>query len=459
MQQKASVLDRTFSNLLRGWRRISKKDYSRHLRLRANLPEADLKTLREQMQDCLESRGGEVSSRARAADLGRGYLGLNSEGRYRFLCLMVGEFGVDKAALHALVEAYLAEQSERTKTELTQDMRSLLRPPWLKLLTQFNALPSGVKFLVDMRADLLGFIKQSPELVELDKDFKRLLISWFDIGFLDLKRITWNEPASLLEKLIAYEAVHEIRSWDDLKHRLDMDRRCYAFFHPRMPEEPLIFVQVALVNGMSSNIHSLLDETVAVEDVESTDTAIFYSISNTQPGLRGISLGDFLIKRVVDDLSKQLPNLKTFATLSPIPGFRNFLTEYLQQQVHKLISEEEKQAIENLMSRDNCWYEDVNIVQTVKPALMRLCAHYLLNEKSGKLAKDRVANFHLSNGARVERINWLGDMSDHGMKQSLGLMVNYFYKLTHIERNHEAYIGQGEIPSSSTVRNTLKRTY
>ncbi len=407
------------------------------------------------MQDCLESRGGEVSARARAASLGQAWLELNDQGRYRFFRLLVEEFGIDRTVLEAIAREYIENPDD---PEIPERMRTVLRPPWIKLFTQFNALPSGIRFLVDMRADILRLSKRHNELEALSQGLKDLLISWFDIGFLELKRITWDEPASLLEKLIEYEAVHEIQSWDDLKNRLDIDRCCYAFFHPGMPDEPLIFVQVALVNGLSTNVSELLDDAAPVENPENVNTAIFYSISNTQPGLKGVSLGDFLIKRVVDDLTKSFPNLKIFSTLSPIPGFGDFVRQQLGNDRVSVFSDSESALLNALiLDSRNDWVRNEEISNTVKPLLMRVCADYLLNQKRGIGARDSVANFHLNNGARIEQINWLGDQSEQGMRHSFGLMVNYLYKLPDIEKNHEAYIGQGIIRSSSSVKALLKQ--
>jgi len=466
-----SMFDRTLDNLAWGWKRISPLDDGKSIALRSDLPESDIKVLRKHMQNCLETKGGEVTARSRAADLGRAYLGLNDQGRYRFLKLIADEFGINEEQLRSTMKAYLETSGEpdiasedistypnSESTQFLEEMRSQLRPPWVKLFTQFNALPSGVNFLVDMRADLVRFSRQLPGLEALNRDLQNLLVSWFDIGFLDLKRITWNEPAALLEKLIAYEAVHEIQSWDDLKNRLDIDRCCYAFFHPRMPDEPLIFVQVALVNGLSGNIHVLLDDSAPVEDPEHVDTAIFYSISNTQLGLRGVSLGDFLIKRVVDDLSRLFPNLKTFATLSPIPGFHAFLDKYLKGNDQFLTSKTESQLLHEIVETESTVdYQALNASKELQSLLMRMCAHYLVNEKRTKGASDSVANFHLTNGARIEQIHWMGDHSQKGMKRSFGLMVNYFYKLSDIEKNHEAYIGDGHIKFSSQVKSLLKK--
>jgi malonyl-CoA decarboxylase len=345
-----------------------------------------------------------------------------------------------------------------------------LEPPRLKLLTQFNALPDGVKFLVDMRAELMRLGRENGELQALEKDLKRLLAGWFDVGFLELRRITWQAPAALLEKLIDYEAVHEIRSWTDLKNRLDSDRRCYAFFHPRMPQEPLIFVEIALVSGLAGDVHALLDESQPVADPSSADTAIFYSISNAQRGLAGISFGNFLIKRVVDDLSRELPNLKTFATLSPIPGFRRWLDRQIEAGDEKLLPEAEAKALSALVQGDSGgallraalavedWPERPELAEALEAPLSRLAARYLYREKrvDGRAA-DPVAHFHLSNGARMERLCWLGDRSEKGLRESAGIMINYLYRLGDIEQSHENYTGEGAVAVSSAIRSLARR--
>ena len=262
--------------------------------------------------------------------------------------------------------------------------------------------------------------------------------------------------------------MHEIQSWTDLKNRLESDRRCYAFFHPNMPDEPLIFVEVALVDGMADNVQALLDEAAPSGDPEDANTAIFYSISNAQRGLSGVSFGDFLIKQVVDDLSHELPNLKTFATLSPIPGFRGWLDSRFEAGAELISNEQHDQLaalagdtggtppLQSLLDRPQ-WYQDEAIAGALKPILFHLVAGYLLYQRreSSGTALDSVAHFHLSNGAQIERINWLADSSDRGMRQSAGMMVNYLYALEQIEDNHEAYVTGGEIPASSVVRNLL----
>ena len=303
-----------------------------------------------------------------------------------------------------------------------------------------------------MRADLLPIMASDVKLRALEFDLKQILSSWFDVALLDLVEITWNSPAAILEKLIEYEAVHRVSSWEDLKNRLDADRRVFAFFHHKMPTEPLIFVHVALVSGMSDNVQKLLDEKSPVFDTRGADTAIFYSISNAQKGLTGISFGNFLIKRVVEKLSREMPQVKTFATLSPVPGFRAWLEPLITSGKGELISKEEAQRLKNL---DIEWYKDAKLAEKLKPTLMRLCAHYLIHEKKHSRPLDPVANFHLFNGARLERLNWLGDTSTKGMKQAAGLMVNYHYKLDEIDENHEAFAENGKVVASRAVKGFL----
>jgi malonyl-CoA decarboxylase len=428
----------------------------------------DPERLAAQMKACLDARGGEVSARARAAALGREYLALSGEGRRRFLKVMADRFGPDRARVDAAIATLAtADASARPAAELA--LRTALEPPRVRLLAQFNALPEGIKFLVDLRAELAGMVAGDPGLAALEADLKALLTAWFDVGFLELSRITWRSPALILEKLIAYEAVHAIQGWDDLKNRLDSDRRLYAFFHPRMPDEPLIFVEVALVRGLAGNVQELLDPAAPVGDPALADTAIFYSINNAQRGLNGISFGNFLIKKVVEELSREFPRLKTFATLSPIPGFANWLNRRLAVGEPGLLTAPEhhrlgqvshglaaKGSLKALLA-DPDWSRDALFAEALQPVLTRLAARYLTAEKNERgRAVDPVAQFHLSNGARVERLNWLADISRKGLGQSFGLMVNYLYKPDEIEANHEAYIGSGRVARSSEIRALAK---
>ncbi len=453
---------------LRGmWRDIS-TSLGKGPRFSPELPADDAELLRAQMRDCLQGRGGEVSARARAATLGRSYLALNDEGRRNFLRLLAEEFGTEASRVDAAMAAVAAAQHPVARLAAERSLREVLESPRRRLLTQFNGLPEGVKFLVDMRAELLPLAQGDAVMQALEADLKELLASWFDVGFLELHRITWRSPALILEKIMAYEAVHAIQGWRDLKNRLDSDRRLYAFFHPRMPDEPLIFVEVALVRGMAGNVHELLDEHAPVGDPARADTAIFYSINNAQRGLVGISFGNFLIKRVVDSLSHEFPNLKTFATLSPLPGFCGWLDRRLAEGEVKLLTPAEHRIVVGLSQGLSVgtslkallatpWTEEDGVAEALKPILMRLCAHYLTEkrDRTGR-ALDSVAHFHLSNGARMERLNWLADTSGKGLAQSAGMMINYLYKLSDIEANHEAYTGQGRLAMSSTIRALLK---
>lgn len=469
----ATLFDRTLWRLRKAWR-----DAKGGTRLRSgssfrpDLPEGDLRLLRQQVDECLHGLGGEVAARLRAAELGRAYLTLSDSGRQRFFRLLAEEYGASRDVIGPAVEAWRQAGDEETRRAAERQLRGALQGPRMTLLRQFNVLEQGVKFLVDMRADLLGLTHGDPAYRHLDADLREILVTWFDIGFLDLSRITWQAPAALLEKLIAYEAVHRIESWADLKKRLDSDRRCYAFFHPRMPDEPLIFVEVALVDGIAGDVQDLLDRDVPALDPREADTAIFYSISNCQKGLSGVSFGNFLIKRVVEELQRDLPNLKSFATLSPIPGFRAWLSQRLEADSEAALPEAERRLLRTIAPADleeasdgaileailerPDWHLSTEIVEVLQPILTRLAAEYLLKARRGRKALDRVAHFHLSNGARVERLNWLGDRSEKGLREAAGMMVNYRYKLDEIDKNHEAYTTDGTVNAVAAVRRLLR---
>ncbi len=469
---KEGFLDRTLRNLRTAWQNIAGSAYNAEAAsMRPHLPEEDVARLREQMRACLEGKGGEVSARARAAALGRAYLNLDANGRQRFLRVLAEDFDTDREAVDKAIAGLAAASGTEETHKAQAALKKALEAPRLRLLTQFNGLPNGIKFLVDMRAELLELARRDPVFKPVEADLRSLLTSWFDIGLLELKEITWSSAsAALLERLIAYEAVHAIQSWDDLKNRLASDRRCFAFFHPRMPDEPLIFVEVALVNGLADNVQELLDETAPIQDPQAADTAIFYSISNAQKGLAGISFGNFLIKRVVDQLTHELEGLKTFATLSPIPGFRAWLDRTLAEGEPGLLLPAERKALKTaennaggakgalkrLLTTPD-WHQNPEIAETLRAPLTRLCARYLVHGKrGGNRALDPVAHFHLTNGARMERLNWLGDTSTSGLEKSGGMMINYLYKLGDIEANHEAYSGSGKVAVSSSIKALAK---
>lgn len=435
------------------------------------LTERQLNQIRDQLKECAAGLGGEVSARQRAARLAETYLGLGDEGRAAFLRIVATEFGPDPKAVEKAHAQYQAAIGGDAQWSAESALRGAMRSSRLRILTQFNAIPQGVKFLVDMRADLLRFLEKDPALRSLDRELEARLGAWFDVGFLELHRISWNSPAILLEKLIEYEAVHEIRSWSDLKNRLDSDRRCYAFFHPRMPMEPLIFVEVALVEELADNVQALLDEHAPVFDAQRAKTAIFYSISNTQTGLRGVSFGNFLLKRVVEDLKRDFPRLTTFATLSPIPTLRRWADKNpdiwaqafggdMVERVARQVGSKGPvvQSIDDIrkLLADDAWVGNARLARALQPGLTRLAARYFLNAKSGDRPYDPVSRFHLGNGARIERINYLADTSPNGLKQSFGLMVNYLYDPDAIEANVEAFSREGVVATSGAVRRAAR---
>ncbi|WP_422001152.1 malonyl-CoA decarboxylase domain-containing protein [Reyranella sp.] len=425
--------------------------------LRPDLPDDDMPRLRSRIDACLAGKGGDTARRARAAALGQAYLSLSAAGRKKFLLTLAHEYGLTRESAQEAVERW------RASKEPPRALRRALEPPAVRLLREFVGVPQGVKFVVDLRAELLAMGKTDAAARALSEDLRPLLGDWFDVGFLDLVTIDWKAPAALLEKLVAYEAVHAIRSWRDLKNRLDSDRRCFAFFHPRMPDEPLIFVEVALVDGMAGNIQRLLDAKAETSDPEDANTAIFYSISNCQQGLAGISFGNFLIKRVAEHLARELPNIKDFATLSPIPGLRHHIDGRLKAEGDSALTPAEiaslvpvtneaagAAAVRTLLDRPS-WWEVPAINKALRPILSRMAARFLTATDGRGRALDRVAHFHLGNGAVVERLNWLADTSANGLRQSYAMMVNYRYKLGDVDANHAAYEA-GKVVASREVR-------
>ncbi|MEM9604654.1 MAG: malonyl-CoA decarboxylase [Pseudomonadota bacterium] len=467
--QHPSFFARTFDGLAKLWRQTSAKgDSTEPLKISPYLHEEEQQHLLALMHDCLTGRGGEVSARHRAVKLGETYLLLNAEGRQKMLQLLATRFPLDREAINDAVVGLFDSDTPGRELQAAQTLRNCLRPAHLRLLTQFNALPQGVKFLVDMRADLITCACDDPALQALDDDLKRQLKSWFDVGFLELRQITWDASASTLEKLIHYEAVHRVSGWDDLKNRLAEDRRCFAFFHPQMPDEPLIFVWVALLERIADNVQAILDPERPTVDPETANTAIFYSISSTQAGLAGVNLGDFLIKRVVEHLKPELPALNTFSTLSPIPGFRRWAQSYLRSAEAQAeldaappemaLFHAEKPVAEWLTDGD--WLADAAAREAAEAVMVPLCARYLCEQKrkNGASALDPVAHFHLSNGARVHQINRYADRSERGIAQSYGLMVNYLYQLDAIEDSHEDYVENGIISMSDAVKDLLPQS-
>jgi malonyl-CoA decarboxylase len=398
----------------------------------------------KQLAATLLSERGEASGAQVARELHHVLRALDPDDRHSFQRYLAKEFQPDKTALHAAAERYLADSTAEAAAALAQ----AADPPRQEVLRRMNMAPGGTGALIAMRSELTAHLHDEPELKLLDADLKHLLASWFNRGFLELRRIDWQSPAAVLEKLIAYEAVHEIKGWDDLRRRLAPDRRCFAFFHPALPGEPLIFVEVALVQGLATAMPPLLapqtDEEAARTQAARADTAIFYSISNCQDGLRGISFGNFLIKQVVEELQAEFPQLKRFSTLSPVPGCRRWLMKRFAE------ASDPGTALLPELQRDG-WWHDLTQSEKLRPAVMRLCALYLTGRSSPGSRVDPVARFHLGNGARLERINWLGNAAPRAIQESFGIMVNYLYDHDSIEDNHEAFVRDGTIVRSPDV--------
>ena len=411
----------------------------------------DLSAL-EKLCEVLISVRGEASGVVLAQKIVAQWEGMGNEARERFLLALADRFGADRSRLDAAVEAYKTDPSAASILEL----HVAAEPRRQEFIRRLNLAPNGISTLVAMREALLGFERARPELNVVDADFQHLFGSWFNRGFLVLKRIDWSTPANILEKIIRYEAVHEISSWSELRLRLEpSDRRCFAFFHPQLVDEPLIFVEVALATDIPASIGTVLSAQRKPISAESATTAAFYSISNCQKGLKGVSFGNFLIKQVVEDLKRELPNLSTFVTLSPVPGFARWLAQERVEGQSGLWSEEDR-AVLSLLDDPN-WPDHPETPSLIEPVLLAAAAHYLVKAKRGdERPADPVSRFHLGNGARLEQINFRGDLSANGMRQSHGIMVNYLYKLDDIEQNHETYAAKGEVAASSAVRRLLR---
>lgn len=387
----------------------------------------------------LLSERGEAAGAALAREALAAYRMLSGAALTAFFDVLAAEFSPDPQAVGEAADAYRQDPSQANLIRL----QNVVEPPRQELFRRLNLASGGTAALVEMRRRLLRDLKARLQWAGIDADLAHLLSSWFNRGFLSLQRIDWRTPALVLEKLMQYEAVHEIQGWHDLRRRLESDRRCFAFFHPALPDEPIIFIEVALTKGMSDKVQPLLDPDSPVVDPAGADTAIFYSITNCQEGLRGISFGNFLIKQVAEDLGREFPRLKTFATLSPIPGFRRWLTETAAANVG---GTELAELVGALSKAD--WFESARPDSSLRTGMMRLCAYYLQHAKHENEPADAVARFHLGNGARVERLNWLADCSKTGMARSAGLMVNYVYRLKDVERNHEAYANKHVVVAS-----------
>ncbi len=409
---------------------------------------ADLALLAEDLM----SNVGEATGVARAGGLLQLYAGATPERRVAFLEALASRFGPDEGKVRAAVEAFQADPGPRTGLAL----HLAAEPRRQDLIRRLNRASGGTVALVRMREDVLAHMKERPALADVDADFRRLFDAWFNRGFLVLRRIDWSSPALVLEKIIRYEAVHRIDSFEDLRHRLEPpDRRLYAFFHPALVDEPLIFVEVALTSAPPDSIQAILDPARTPIPAAEADTAVFYSISNCQKGLAGVSFGSFLIKQVVEELSRDLPQVRTYLTLSPVPGFLAWLRSELEAENSPFLADEEKAALRRAEEAGPLGSEATP--EEAHELLRRLAATYIARAKTaGGRPVDPVARFHLGNGARLHRVHARADVSPRGLGQSAGVMVNYLYDLGSIERNHESFVTRGEVPLSPDVRRLAK---
>ena len=395
----------------------------------------------------LLSNRGEASGVALAREILTRYAELTTGPRIAFFETLAHRFGTDRARIEAAMEAWRAAPSDTTAMEL----HAAAEPRRQELLRRLNLAPRGTSALVEMRGQLLSALTRREDLAAVDADFEHLFSSWFNRGFLVMRRIDWSTPAVVLEKIIRYEAVHEIRDWDDLHARIDSpDRRCYAFFHPALVDEPLIFVEVALTRDIPGAIAPILEMKREPIDPERATTAVFYSISNCQRGLAGVSFGSFLIKQVVAEVSREMPRLSTYVTLSPVPNFAEWLKRQRAQPSPSL-SEADRTVLAKLDA--DGWWKDEEAIEELREPMLRAAATYFMTARNRSgLPANSVSRFHLGNGARLERLNWLADLSERGRKQSYGLMVNYLYDLGDIERNHEAYAENRTIMAASSIK-------
>lgn len=419
-----------FSGLLASVINAGRDILARRRQATAQAPSEDLLTKCRQL---LHHRG-EASGLALACEVMADYQALDLPNKIIFFEALARDFGSDSDAILAAADRYKADPSSQNLADLSR----VTEASRVKLFRRMNMAPNATPLLVKMRGTLLSLLSEHSDLKPVDTDLKHQFVSWFNRGFLELRVIDWNSPAAVLEKIIEYESVHAIQGWEDLRSRLRDNRMCFAFFHPAMPDDPLVFVEVALTAGVPSAIAPLIDKTAKPTDERAVDTVVFYSISNCHPGLAGVSFGNFLIKQVVEEVGKRYPKTKRYVTLSPVPGFCRWLTA---QKAHADL--DELRALAKDQGRDT--------TDPLWESLVRLCAQYLSSTRDNNLAIDPVARFHLGNGASLHAIHWAADVSEKGLNQSIGIMVNYLYDLSSIEENHDAYFDQGEIAMSRMV--------
>ena len=412
----------------------------------------------------LISERGESNAVSMADELIHNYRKLDKDQHTKFFAALAQKYNPEADKVLLAAQSFAAEPNTRNYVRLQRITES----PRQELLRRLNRARAGTAAVVEMRRDLLQLLDKNPELATVDFDMRHLLSSWFNPGFLKMHRVDWKSPAEVLEKIIKHEAVHAIDGWDDLRRRLQPDRRCFAFFHPQLPDEPLIFVEVGLLPEIPTTIAPLVDKKAeAMNQPKEYKVAAFYSISNCEPGLRGVSMGNFLIKRVAEQLHAEFPSLKTFVTLSPIPGLVDWIAagaslsdQTTMEQIKPAVRITRDQALAALNLADNSWAERISAgwhpditSAKEKNALLCLTALYLAHASTGRNGNP-VAKFHLGNGAKLHQINWAGDLSRKGLRQSAGIMVNYLYDLGSVEENHERFVN-GEVIYSRLIKRLM----
>ena len=403
----------------------------------------NLETLLELCDDLISYKGV-ASGIAIAREISEIYLSLSKEDKKKFFLAIDEKF---KPNLEAAEEKSL-EFIKNKNTNTLKELSSLAEGNRQEFIRRINMAPNGTAFLVSMREDLLRFVLENSSLADLDEDFRHLFRSWFNPGFLRLERITWDTKAAVLERIISYEKVHKIKDMTDLKRRLEEDRRFYAYFHPVLPDEPLIFVQVAFTQGLGNSVQDLIKPMMANEP--KADTATFYSISNCQQGLMRVTLGNFLIKRVVYEIQQENPKIKHFGTLSPLPGFAEWVNYLEENKLRSILGNEDYEKVKFLRSTD-IKIGDPRIIEN-KKIIKKLTVHYLIKEKVNNKPVNAVTRFHLGNGASIENIVINANVSDYGYQESFGIMVNYSYHLDKLEKIHEDYISNNHISYSEKIK-------
>ena len=392
----------------------------------------------------LISHKGQVSGIALARQIVSRYDELKEQEKLEYFRELVKITEVDIQEIKVRAEELYKNPGPETRESLNKSLKTKCQ----KLFSRMNMAPNGTRAIVQLREDLLKFIPTFSELKPLDVDLRMLLTTWFNPGFLVLKKIDWDTEASVLEKIIRYETVHNIDNWNDLKQRLVNNRRCFAYFHPALDDDPIIFVEVAFTKGIANSVQTILNDS----NDSKLNTAIFYSINNCQRGLKGIPLGNFLIKMVSTEIAGEYHSIKTFSSLSPVTGFAKWLKTELESGSSSLFGND-RELLKQALKQG--WQKNTKLSGQLKKPLMKACAHYLINEKRNGKPLNPVARFHFGNGAGLYRINWMGNNSAHGMADSFGIMVNYLYNLKTIESNHESYMIDGKLTISKSVKNLL----